>query len=118
MIERLAALELSGFRCFSTPDNVPLDADIVLIHGSNGTGKTSLLSAIELALTGKVHELSVFESDYPRCLRNVTQNSDGYVRLKYLSEHDEEIVVKHDFGETTRGSNAELSSADINFFRD
>jgi exonuclease SbcC len=36
---------------------VPLDAGIVLVHGENGAGKTSVLSALELALTGAITEM-------------------------------------------------------------
>jgi exonuclease SbcC len=43
---------------------VQLDAPIVLIHGQNGAGKTSILSAIELGLTGVVQSLSRGDTDY------------------------------------------------------
>ena len=43
---------------------MPLDAPVVLIHGPNGSGKTSLLSAIELALTGAISSLRRFDTGY------------------------------------------------------
>ena len=43
---------------------IPLDAPVVLIHGQNGTGKTSTLSAIELALTGHVESLARLDGNY------------------------------------------------------
>jgi exonuclease SbcC len=43
---------------------LPLDAPVVLIHGPNGTGKTSVLSAIELALTGAVQSLDRLDERY------------------------------------------------------
>jgi exonuclease SbcC len=61
---RLKSLYVKDFRSIDGEINVSLDAPIVLIHGPNGSGKISLLSAIELALTGAVPSLSRAEPDY------------------------------------------------------
>lgn len=61
---RLKSLYVKDFRSIDGEVHVSLDAPIVLIHGPNGSGKTSLLSAIELALTGGVPSLSRAEPDY------------------------------------------------------
>ena len=50
----IVQLSISDFRSLVGPVTVPLDAPIVLIHGPNGSGKTSILSALELALTGDI----------------------------------------------------------------
>jgi exonuclease SbcC len=47
-------LALSDFRSIDGTIVLPLDAPIVLIHGPNGSGKTSIATALELALTGDV----------------------------------------------------------------
>lgn len=70
MIDRLLELEVSGFRLFRGPVRIPFDADVVLIYGPNGSGKTSVVQALECALTGDVADLQMFEDDYPRCLRH------------------------------------------------
>ena len=49
----LQAITVSNFRSIRGSVTVPLDAPVVLIHGLNGAGKTSVLAAIELALTGQ-----------------------------------------------------------------
>ena len=56
MIE-LQSLVIEDFRSINGKVTIPLDAPIVLLHGVNGAGKTSVLSALELALTGKVESL-------------------------------------------------------------
>jgi DNA repair exonuclease SbcCD ATPase subunit len=50
----LKTLDVEDFRSILGPVRVSLDAPVVLIQGANGTGKTSLLSALELALTRSV----------------------------------------------------------------
>src|SRR3546814_5029107 len=73
---RLKSLYVKDFRSIDGEVNVSLDAPIVLIHGPNGSGKTSLLSAIELALTGGVPSLSRAEPDYLSFLRSEEPTSE------------------------------------------
>lgn len=61
---QLNSITLTNFRSIRGSISVPLDAPIVLVHGQNGAGKTSLLSAIELALTGSVASLERVDPDY------------------------------------------------------
>lgn len=60
----LCDLEIANFRSIRGRLNAPLDAKVVLIHGENGAGKTSLLSAMELALTGRVQALRRADPNY------------------------------------------------------
>lgn len=60
----LRRVNVSNFRRLRGSLSIPLDAPIVLIHGPNGTGKTSVLSAIELALTGSVRSLERLDDRY------------------------------------------------------
>jgi len=53
----ILSLTVSDFRRLQGTRILPFDAPIVLIHGPNGTGKTSVLSALELALTGEVRSM-------------------------------------------------------------
>lgn len=61
---RLKSLVIENFRSIRGQVAVPLDAQVVLIHGANGMGKTSILSAIELGLTGKIAHLADADDKY------------------------------------------------------
>ncbi|WP_169193744.1 AAA family ATPase [Devosia sp. MC1541] len=60
----LQGIDISNFRSIRGKVYAPLDAKVVLVHGENGAGKTSLLSAIELALTGQVDALRRADPNY------------------------------------------------------
>jgi len=60
---RLKSLKLRNFRCFAEAEVRPvdLDAQVVLLYGKNGFGKTSFFDAIEFMLTGSIQRLKSFE---------------------------------------------------------
>ena len=59
-MRRLTQITVDGFRIFRERLTADLDANVVLVHGSNGCGKTSLLHAIQFAFTGAVSDLDGF----------------------------------------------------------
>lgn len=58
MTPRIASLTATDFRSLRGTVTIPMDSPVVLIHGRNGAGKTSLLTAMELGLTGNLASLS------------------------------------------------------------
>lgn len=83
MAPRLKFLKVEDFRSIRGPAGVSLDAPAVLIHGPNGTGKTSLLSSIELALTGSVPSLARLDRDYMAYLpHKLAKNGLGRVSIQ------------------------------------
>lgn len=50
----LTTLTISNFRSVGGSIAIPLNAPVVLIHGANGAGKSTVMAALELALTGDV----------------------------------------------------------------
>jgi len=53
---RLTELELSDFRCFSHV-SIDLDADLSIIYGNNGCGKTTIIDGLEFSLFRKIRRL-------------------------------------------------------------
>lgn len=64
----LYQISVQNFRSIDRKIEMRLDAPVVLIHGQNGAGKTSLLSAIELALTGAIPSMERADPDYRKQL--------------------------------------------------
>lgn len=86
----LQELDVTNFRSIRGHVHAPLDARVVLIHGENGAGKTSLLSAIELALTGGVQSLQRADPAYAKQLLHRTAER-GSVALKTLAEGRQDL---------------------------
>lgn len=78
---RLKSVSIQNFRSIEGDISVQLDAPVVLIHGQNGAGKTSLLSAIELALTGAIPSLERAERNYLEYLPH-RKAKDGKGRIE------------------------------------
>jgi len=77
----LKALEITNFRSIRGHIHAPLDANVVLVHGENGAGKTSLLSAIELGLTGNIQALRRADPNYA-CQLLHRSTSEGSVKIE------------------------------------
>lgn len=58
MTTRMVSLELENFRGFAEAQTIDLDADVILIRGDNGTGKTSLADGILWVLLGQLQHLN------------------------------------------------------------
>lgn len=71
---RLKNLVIENFRSLRGKVVIPLDAQVVLVHGTNGMGKTSVLSALELGLTGKIAHLA---ADGPKYQSYLTTLDSG-----------------------------------------
>jgi exonuclease SbcC len=112
----LKSLEVNNFRSIRGLVHAPLDARVILVHGENGAGKTSLLSAIELALTGRVQALERADPAYMKQLlhRSAIAGSVAVQTLLDESVHSYKSLL------TPGGvhSTATLDLAKANFFRE
>ena len=85
----LKELDIKNFRSIGGHVHAPLDANVVLIHGENGVGKTSLLSAIEYALTGDIRVLDQADPEYAKHLLHRSA-SEGRISIKTDEDGKEE----------------------------
>jgi exonuclease SbcC len=67
---RINSLTVRDFRSIRGDVTVPMNAPIILVHGKNGAGKTSLLSGLELALTGELASLDRIDPNLRKHLVN------------------------------------------------
>ncbi|OIQ10389.1 AAA family ATPase [Neomoorella thermoacetica] len=51
---RIKEITLEGFKCFFKKQSINCDADVIILTGNNGFGKTSFIEALELMATGKI----------------------------------------------------------------
>lgn len=115
--ERLKTLVIRNFRSLRGEVVVPLDAQVVLVHGTNGMGKTSILSALELALTGKISHLAA-DGDTYRSFLTTLETSGGSIELTTTKPHREGARVKGklDFSDTKFLPAPLLDTSDARFF--
>jgi exonuclease SbcC len=85
MEAQLTDLVITNIRSIRGTVAIPLDAPIVLIHGLNGMGKTSILSALELALTGDIAHLQRADMAYRKHLLN-WDTGEGSIDLISLGD--------------------------------
>src|SRR5713101_3158614 len=91
----LYQISLQNFRSIDRKVEVRLDAPVVLIHGQNGAGKTSLLSAIELALTGAIPSMERADPDYKRqLLHHGAAEGNVVLKLKDVEAITQPLEVK------------------------
>ena len=64
MTPRIVSLTATDFRSLRGTVTIPMDSPVVLIHGRNGAGKTSLLTAMEVGLTGNLASLSRLDPQF------------------------------------------------------
>jgi exonuclease SbcC len=112
----LKSVDIENFRSIRGQVHTPLDARVVLVHGDNGAGKTSLLSAVELALTGKVQSLERADPSYEKQLLH-RSTAAGSVLLRTLVGTSEQ-TFKAILSSTGAQSIAALDRPRANFFRE
>src|SRR5437868_14350345 len=95
---RLRSATIEGFRAFTKKLFIDLDANVMLLQGPNGVGKTSLLDAILWVLTGRIDRFGEKGSPISLYAR------EGIARVELsLSDGESDIVV-------TRASDGERNT--------
>lgn len=96
---RLESLTVSGFRGFGSAYEFDLSADVLLIHGPNGSGKTSLFDAVLWAVTGLVERLGPDRdlvsrySQFGDARVELTLRTPGETLLRIARRHDQQTTL-------------------------
>src|ERR1700678_4522691 len=117
MAPRLQTLVIENFRSIRGIIAIPMDAQVVLIHGTNGMGKTSVISALELALTGANAHLATTGESYKNYITNLGRDS-GSIKLSTTGLHKPEANSDGsvEFSDTRFDCAPLLDPADSAFF--
>ena len=81
-------ITLSGFRAFAKTTTIDLNADCIILVGTNGQGKTSLLDGLFWALTGTLGRIGKDKS-----LVSLYSETGGAEAILTLSDNDDDLVV-------------------------
>lgn len=117
---RLARLEAAGFRGINRPLDLTLSPGLTVIVGRNGSGKSSLLQAVEWALFGTLPEGGYAEFRREDAIVNAfSSQSRARVRLT-LAEVDRNLTVERTrrLGRSTTGRSDLVVRADGQVWRD
>lgn len=115
-ISRLESVSLNNFRSIGGRITVPLDAQVVLIYGPNGAGKTSVLSGLELALTGSIDAMQRVDPNYRDHLVHRGE-ADADVRVAaQVSGSTKSNSWELLYSDRSWGGSEALSEADARFF--
>ena len=92
MMQLLNSLIVRNFRSIKGEIVVNLDAPMVLIHATNAIGKTSVMSAIELALTGDLPGFERLDRNYKKYLVN-TGATEATIELTGTAGHKGTVTI-------------------------
>ena len=74
---RLETLEIRNFRAYRKPQTFALGADVTVLYGPNGFGKTSLFDAVDFAVTGGIGRIeSRRQPDFAKTARHLDAGSE------------------------------------------
>lgn len=105
----LRSISISDFRRLAGHRTLPLDAPIVLMHGANGTGKTSILAALEMGLTGQIRSMRRQDPRYTAYLPHIGQDF-ATIRVELA----EKYAANRDAGPLTVGGSRIEGPAALN----
>ncbi len=110
---KLAFVELAGFRGFKDQTRFAFPGGFVVLTGRNGVGKSTVLDAVDFALTGTLNKYAVREAKGGGLDEHLWWVGEGtpaaeYVRIGFVDEGGDEFVITR-----SRERGLDVPSADI-----
>ena len=94
---RLKELEITNFRAYTKTTKFDIDANLVILYGPNGFGKTSFFDAIDFVCTGSVGRFEAHGFDSERLVRVLhhldSSREDSFVKAT-INKDGKEIEIK------------------------
>jgi chromosome segregation protein len=108
---KLEFVELAGFRGFRDKTRFDIPSGFMVLSGHNGTGKSTVLDAIDFAITGTINKFSVREAKGGGLDEHIwwvgpEKAEAHYVSIGFVGNDNERFVVTRD---RERGCNVQLS---------
>ena len=93
---RLESIEIEDFRAYRKPQTFSLGADVTVLFGPNGFGKTSLFDAIDFAVTGDIGRMSIInEAHFKKIATHLDGSTkDSVVKIAYSSNGDVHTIER------------------------
>lgn len=103
---RFRKIQVKGFRAFSEPCVFDFDHSVVLIFGENGTGKSSLLNAIEFGLYGEIENLhgEEFTLTKDEIINDFAPKREASIELSIVGSEGTEYTINRTKRPGERGS--------------
>jgi exonuclease SbcC len=102
---RIRSIEISAFRAYKSQVTFDLDAEVVVLYGQNGLGKTSFFDAIDFACTGRIGRLQGRSKTSGKRIKEIARNLDA-------SDQDTYVALQVD---ENAGTRLVRQAADWNF---
>ncbi|MEE9913975.1 MAG: SMC family ATPase [Deltaproteobacteria bacterium] len=84
---KLETVTIKNFRAYRQAQTFSLGADVTVLYGPNGFGKTSFFDAVDFAVTGGIGRLEVAESQFAEVAKHLDSNTeDGEVSVTFSSD--------------------------------
>jgi chromosome segregation protein len=95
---KLEYVEMAGFRGFRDKVRFNLPSGFAVLSGRNGTGKSTLLDAVDFALTGTINKFTVTEAKGGGLEEHIWWVGEGiaaehYVTVGFIDDKDERFTV-------------------------
>jgi len=95
---KLAFVEIAGFRAFKDKARFDLPGGFAVLTGRNGAGKSTVLDAVDFALTGTINKYAVKDARGGGLADHIWWVGDGppeaqYVAVGFVDGH----AAQHDF---------------------
>jgi DNA repair protein SbcC/Rad50 len=95
---RIKNVKINAFRSYRVFQEFNVDADIVVLFGANGLGKTSFFDAIDFACTGRIGRLCrhrINQNSFIDIARHLDSNPvEGYVNIEVLQGEKKYLVKR------------------------